>query len=162
MLEKILRIVVKFICLSIVLLVIFFVGEWLYWIFPCEDYEPSLLSYEYYKSEKYVNSDPFILFEKYYYSENPEKKEYKYHKYKLVKDNVETIKEYINTSLEKLHELDNTNNIEFNYDSITSNGYYLLKTFTDDNMVVLHYYDADEHILYVLYLPIEYADTIKS
>lgn len=160
--KKILKIAIKIICLCIILFIAFFIGECLYPIFSSSDYEPSLLSYNFYKSETYVNPEPFLLFEKYYYLENPKKKDYKYNNYKMVKNNEKLIRDYINVSLMNLHKLDNSINIEFNYDSITSNDYYLLKTFDNDKTIVLHYYDVDKDILYVTYFPEEYATTVNE
>lgn len=148
--KKIILIGVKFICFNIVLIVAFIMGSYL-WVISHKTYEPPFFSYEFYKSEMYLNSDPFILFSKYYYYENPS--EMWSNDYMLIENNVETVKTNISTSLNKLHELDNAINIEFNYDIITSNDYYFLKTIKDENLILLYYYDVDEHILYTTYFP---------
>ncbi len=70
---------------------------------------------------------------------------------RLVENNIETIKNNISTSLNKLSEFDNHINVEFNYDSITSDDYCSLKS--NGESVLLHYYDVDEHILYKTYFP---------
>lgn len=156
--KKSLMTFIKIISLMLGLIIAYLLGCFFWKISP-KAYEPSLLSYDYYKSERYLNPDPFLLFSKYYYNENISTSEN--NDYKLVKENKEKIKNYISTSLNKLYELDNTINIEFNYENITSNDSYLLKYIKKENLVILHYYDEEENILYTIYVPNEFVNSIE-
>lgn len=150
---------IKVIGLVIVLIVAFLLGSYI-WVLSPKVYEPPILSYDFYKSERYLNSDPFILFSKYYYYEDLG--EIWNDEYILIDDNVEMIKNYIRVSLNKLHEFDNSIDVEFNYDIIQSSDYYFLETIEEESLVILHYYDVDEHILYTTYFPELYVDKINS
>lgn len=133
-----------FISLTIVLLVTLLYA--LYVWFTSSKIE-SLTDGKSYKYERYENyNDQTIYFVKEYYYEESDAFYENNYRYTLVKNNAEKIKKYINISLNKLNELDDTLNIEFNYDTVTSNDYYYM---IEEKNVLLYYYDIDEHILYV-------------
>ncbi len=157
MAKKIILGITIFIRLNAILFVMFIIGECLWFISP-KVTEPDILSYEYYQSEEHINSEPFILFSKYYYEElgkisNDD--------YKLVEKNVEMIKDYISTSLSNFEKIDNKV-IEFNYENITSNDSYFLEYIKDEQLLILHYYDEDERILYKTYVPIKNRNIDRS
>lgn len=151
--KKVIKIVVlTFIC--IIILSIDFLFGWLDSEFSnsfigCKFYNE--LGSDYYKREKYVSSDfNGTSFQKYYYHQDD---------YTVickgritcspVKGKEELVKNYIKTSLNNLHELDNNIEIDFDYDVITSDDYYYVEY--DEGMTFLYYYDAGEHILYRTY-----------
>lgn len=107
-------------------------------------YQYTFLDY-YNKAERYSSSN--VSFYKYYY-EAVDNQDVVKTNYKLVAENDEIIKKNINIALEKFHELDKPIDIDFDYNSITSNDYYSLNF--DDGGVRLHYYDEDEHVLYIV------------
>lgn len=106
---------------------------------------------DFYKKEYYNTHDINVSFSKYYYHEAAGKLKIEKMNYSLVEDNVEIIKNNISISLNKLHELDNPITVEFDYDSITSDDYYSLNS--NGESVLLHYYDVDENILYIISFP---------
>lgn len=71
-------------------------------------------------------------------------------KYKLGRDNIEKVKNYIDDSSNKLHKLNNNVNIDFDYDSITENDAYLSIEENED-YYYFQYYDMDENVLYEVF-----------
>lgn len=146
------KILVMFMSLIIVLLVTLLYGIYVWFTSSRIESSPNA---KYYKYERYETPmDKTIYFsKKYYYDEADEfYKKNGNGRYMLVENNVETIKNNISIALNKLNELDNSINIEFNYDNITSNDYYDLSegyNLSVGEDVLLYYYDIDEHILYV-------------
>lgn len=104
-----------------------------------------------YKMERYRTSVLHLSFYKDYYHEAAGKKKIENMNYTVVEDNVETIKNNVSIFLNKLQELDNPIDVEFNYDNITSDDYYSL--ISNEESVLLHYYDMDENILYIISYP---------
>lgn len=77
----------------------------------------------------------------------------------IINDNVEKVKEDISILLKKLKEIDNSLDIEFDYESITSDDYYEIKTQNGiENIYCFLYYDIDEHVLYKILIPKQYID----
>lgn len=153
------KIVASIIFLIISLFFAFIIGECI-WLTTPTVYPPSLLSYEYYKAEQSINSEPVITFFKYYYNKDIE--EIENNDYVLVEENVESIKNNISNSLNKIHEFDESISNEFNYDIITSNDFYFSEIVEGEELFILHYYDVDERILYVTYFPVEYSVRLEN
>lgn len=132
-----------FVCLIILCFVFFVLGELCYWN---KDKHPTMLVAGYYKKEFYKSTDEVTSFVKYYYKESVDINK----KYVLGEDNVDVVKDNIKAAISKLYELDNSINIKFNYDDITSNDYYLLVN--DLDFICFEYYDVEEYVLYEVYL----------
>lgn len=104
-------------------------------------------SVDFYKVEHYLS--PEVSFDKYYYKEDKGKELLKQSHYKLIGEKDKEVIEYINIALNRLHEQDESIDINFDYDNITSNDYYCFwKTYEESR--VLDYYDIDNHILYII------------
>lgn len=143
--KKVLLKVAIFIHFNIVLLLVFHIGMFMGAITP----KPyiSLIGDNYYKKEGHYSIDTYNDLLKFYYNEEPNYLENK--EYILVGNKTEKIKVIIKDSLAELRETNNVN-IDFDYDSVTSNDrFYLIKKSFFESML-LHYYDVDENILYVI------------
>lgn len=136
------RITKIFICLIILCFIFFNLGKVCYWN---KDKHATMLVDGYYKDEFYKSTDETTSFTKYYYKENIDINK----KYLIGENDVDVVKDNINKTISRLHELDNSINIEFNYDDITFNDYYLLVQ--DSEFVCFEYYDSEEYVLYEIY-----------
>lgn len=122
-----------------------------YWV-PCPK-----ISDEYYKKEEYVTNHYGLIFSKYYYSSEADDVFVENLNPTLVGDDAEKIKNCISDFLNVLSELNAEDDVEFDYDIVTSNDYYSLVIegksiwrYYDESQTLLHYYDVDEHVLYVI------------
>lgn len=102
----------------------------------------------YYKLELYNSFDDSVFMKIFYY--NNTSVEVDNLKYKLGRDNIEKVKNYIDDSSNKLHKLNNNINIDFDYDSITENDAYLSIEENED-YYYFQYYDMDENVLYEVF-----------
>lgn len=102
----------------------------------------------YYKLELYNSFDDSVFMKIFYY--NNTSVEVDNLKYKLGRDNIEKVKNYIDDSSNKLHKLNNNVNIDFDYDSITENDAYLSIEENED-YYYFQYYDMDENVLYEVF-----------
>lgn len=147
--RKILKIIVSvFISLIILILVHefgFYFERYIYW--KDETLSCPEISRDYYKKEEYGTMHEDILFSKYYYKDD-ENVFTKNLDSIYVEDDKEKISLIIKNSLDILYKQDNNDFVNFDYDIITSNDYYSLVT--GGRYELLHYYDIDEHILYVI------------
>lgn len=142
-LKKVAKVFVKIIFCLIILVIAYSLGACSYWI---KDQNKSIIANDYYKMEFYKSTDETTSFSKYYYEENIDIEK----KYKLGNDSVEEVRKNIEIAIDKLHKLDNSINIEFDYDIVTSNDFYLLRN--DSDFICFQYYDVEEYILYEIYL----------
>lgn len=108
-------------------------------------------SNDFYKWENYNINQLNLSFFKYYYHEEEGQLKIKNMNYELIDNNAETVKSNIRIFLDKLHELNKPIDIEFDYDIITSNDYYSLKS--NEERKLLHYYDIEENVLYIIDIP---------
>lgn len=150
--SKIIKIVLTIAYLILMLIAIFFGYTYAWFTSSSKEGVSSYYdSCDYYKIEHYNTSDVSLYLSKYYYHDEAGKLNIKNMKYISVGNRIEFIKKYISTFLEKIHELEELSDIEFNYDAITSNDYYSLKLYNEE--VLLHYYDVEDNILYIMSYP---------
>lgn len=133
--------------LVITFLPLFFVlGSYTYLL--TEGKKETLYEEDYYKKELYntFNDNAFVKI--FYYYDNPDNIKNK--KNILSSDNINKLKKEINFSLNRLHELNNVINLEFNYDIITEDDYYL-PIEENENEYYFQYYDTDGKVLYEIF-----------
>ena len=132
------------ICLF-VLILDFFLG-YFYTKFSSSRPVVNFIAGDFYKSEEFYNYKNDYSISKVYYNEEVGNEIVNERKFLLVEDNIQKIQENINISLSNIEQSNENNNLEFNYDIITSNDYYIL--LKKENNLYLYYYDEDDNILY--------------
>lgn len=113
--------------------------------FSSSDVDMDLL-YNFYKSDYYQSKDGNFSLRIEYYSEEEGIKLLNEDGYSIVKNNVANIKNYIKLSLDKMEEIDNSFN--FDYDDISEDDYFI---YSSGDGSSLKYYDKGKNISYFIY-----------
>ena len=134
------------VALAIILLDLFL--GYFYAEFSSSKVDINLIRRKFYKCEGY--NYKIINYTKEYYEKEQGKILINNGKYNLVNENKEKIKDNITTTINYINN-STKNNIEFDFDNISPNDYYLLIESDDTNY--LHYYDVENDVLYLLDIP---------
>jgi hypothetical protein len=130
--------IIKIIITIVILVVFFYLGGIIYSV----EFE-SIYYNGFYKEELYKSPDGKSYILKSYYYEEPKSLN---KKYKLGNKKIEEVEKNIKLTIEKLNELNENIIINFDYNKITSDDYYLM--INNKNPIYFQYYDKEEHIFY--------------